>query len=287
MGYVDYFLIVWDFIRYARKNGILVGPGRGSGAGSIVAYTLNITGIDPLKYNLLFERFLNPERVSMPDLDIDFDYERRGEVIAYVADKYGADHVAQIITFGTMAARGVLRDVGRVMGMSYPEVDRIAKMVPFALDMTLERALKQNPELHAAYETEGRVRELIDTAQKLEGMPRHASTHAAGVLITPKPVSDYVPLQTNDEVITTQFPMNTLESLGLLKMDFLGLRTLNVIGDNTRSSVGRQGRYAAGGYPHGRSRRLRADRQRRHRWYLPVGRRRHAPVFTDHAAREF
>ena len=232
MGYVDYFLIVWDFIRYARKNGILVGPGRGSGAGSIVAYTLNITGIDPLKYNLLFERFLNPERVSMPDLDIDFDYERRGEVIAYVADKYGADHVAQIITFGTMAARGVLRDVGRVMGMSYPEVDRIAKMVPFALDMTLERALKQNPELHAAYETEERVRELIDTAQKLEGMPRHASTHAAGVLITPKPVSDYVPLQTNDAVITTQFPMTTLESLGLLKMDFLGLRTLNVIGDS-------------------------------------------------------
>ena len=168
----------------------------------------------------------------MPDLDTDFDYERRGEAIAYVAGKYGADHVAQIITFGTMAARGVLRDVGRVMGMSYPEVDRIAKMVPFALDMTLERALKQNPELHAAYETEERVRELIDTAQKLEGMPRHASTHAAGVLITPRPVSDYVPLQTNDEVITTQFPMTTLESLGLLKMDFLGLRTLNVIGDS-------------------------------------------------------
>ena len=232
MGYVDYFLITWDFIRYARDHGILVGPGRGSGAGSIVAYTLNITGIDPLKYNLLFERFLNPERVSMPDLDIDFDYERRGEVIAYVAEKYGADHVSQIITFGTMAARSVLRDVGRVLGMTYQEVDRVAKLVPFALDMTLELALKQNPDLRAAYETEEPVRELIDTAKKLEGMPRHASTHAAGVLITHHPVSDYVPLQTNDDVITTQFPMTTLESLGLLKMDFLGLRTLNVIGDS-------------------------------------------------------
>jgi len=234
MGYVDYFLIVWDFIKYARDNGILVGPGRGSGAGSIVAYTLGITSVDPLKYGLLFERFLNPERVSMPDLDIDFDYERRGEVIDYVARRYGHDHVAQIITFGTMAARAVIRDVGRVLGMGYQETDRVAKMVPFALDMTLDKALAINPQLKAAYDTDEMVRRLIDTAKKLEGMPRHASTHAAGVLITAKPVYEYVPLQTNDDVITTQFPMGTLEALGLLKMDFLGLRTLTVIGDTLR-----------------------------------------------------
>ena len=232
MGYVDYFLIVWDFIHYARENGILVGPGRGSGAGSIVAYTLDITAIDPLKYQLLFERFLNPERVSMPDLDIDFDYERRSEVIDYVARKYGPDHVAQIVTFGTMAARLALRDVGRVLGMSYGQTDAIAKMVPFELNMTLEKALTVNPELKNAYDGDAEVRRLIDTAKKLEGMPRHCSTHAAGVLITAKPVSDYVPLQTNDDVVTTQYPMGTLEQLGLLKMDFLGLRTLNVIGDS-------------------------------------------------------
>jgi len=234
MGYVDYFLIVWDFIKYARDNGILVGPGRGSGAGSIAAYSLGITSVDPLKYNLLFERFLNPERVSMPDFDIDFDYERRGEVIDYVARRYGQDHVAQIITFGTMAARAVIRDVGRVLGVSYQQTDQVAKMVPFALDMTLDKALGLNPQLKAAYEGDDLVRRLIDTAKKLEGMPRHASTHAAGVLITAKPVYEYVPLQTNDEVITTQFPMGTLEALGLLKMDFLGLRTLTVIGDSLK-----------------------------------------------------
>ncbi|MDL2205721.1 DNA polymerase III subunit alpha [Eubacteriales bacterium OttesenSCG-928-N13] len=232
MGFVDYFLIVWDFIKYAKDNGILVGPGRGSGAGSIVAYTLNITTVDPLKYNLLFERFLNPERISMPDLDIDFDYERRGEVIDYVAQKYGVDHVAQIITFGTMAAKAAVRDVGRVLDMSYQEVDEISKMIPNDLNMTLEKALKQNKQLLTRYEEDERTKRLIDTARKLEGMPRHASTHAAGVLITGKPVSDYVPLQTNDDVITTQFPMGILESLGLLKMDFLGLRTLTVIGDS-------------------------------------------------------
>ena len=232
MGYVDYFLIVWDFINYAKMNGILVGPGRGSGAGSIVAYTLDITAIDPLEYSLLFERFLNPERVSMPDLDIDFDYERRSEVIDYVQRKYGSDHVAQIITFGTMAARLVLRDVGRVMDLPYGLVDQVAKMVPFELNMTLKRALEVNPDLKNAYDGDENIQKLIDTGKKLEGMPRHASTHAAGVLITARPVSDYVPLQTNDQVITTQFPMGTLEALGLLKMDFLGLRTLNVVGDS-------------------------------------------------------
>ena len=232
MGYVDYFLIVWDYINYARQNGILVGPGRGSGAGSIVAYTLDITALDPLKYQLVFERFLNPERVSMPDLDIDFDYERRQEVIDYVARKYGQDHVSQIITFGTLAAKAVIKDVGRVMDLSYGRVDQIAKMIPGALDMTIDKAMVLNPELKSAYEGDEEIKNLIDTARKLEGMPRHASTHAAGVLITARPVSDYVPLQTNAEVVTTQFPMGTLESLGLLKMDFLGLRTLNVIGDS-------------------------------------------------------
>ena len=231
MGYVDYFLIVWDFIHYAKTHGVGVGPGRGSGAGSIVAYSLGITEIDPLKYNLLFERFLNPERISMPDIDCDFDYERRGQVIDYVRERYGADHVAQIITFGTMAARAVLRDVGRVLGMSYQQTDSIAKLVPFELNMTLEKALKVSGELRAAYEGDPEVHRMIDMARKLEGMPRNTSTHAAGVLITAKPVVDYLPLQMNDEVITTQFPMGDVEALGLLKMDFLGLRTLNVIMD--------------------------------------------------------
>ncbi len=231
MGYVDYFLITWDFIRYAKENGIMVGPGRGSGAGSIVAYTLGITMLDPLKYNLLFERFLNPERISMPDLDIDFCYERRQEVIDYVARKYGEDHVSQIITFGTMAARGVIRDVGRVLGMSYQDTDAIAKAVPMELGVTLEKALKDSPSLRIAYENRPEVQKLIDMALILEGMPRHASTHAAGVLITRDPVTTYVPLQRNDEVITTQYPMGTIERLGLLKMDFLGLRTLTVIQD--------------------------------------------------------
>ena len=237
MGYVDYFLIVWDFIHYARTHGVGVGPGRGSGAGSIVAYCLGITAIDPIQYNLLFERFLNPERVSMPDIDVDFDYERRGQVIDYVRRRYGQDHVAQIITFGTMAARAVIRDVGRVMDMSYQETDRIAKLVPFELGMTLERALSLSTELRRIYEGDERVREVIDTAKKLEGMPRNASTHAAGVLITSEPVVNYVPLQTNDDVVTTQFPMGTLEALGLLKMDFLGLRTLNVIMDSIALAV--------------------------------------------------
>ncbi len=237
MGYVDYFLIVWDFIHYARTHGVGVGPGRGSGAGSIVAYCLGITAIDPIQYNLLFERFLNPERVSMPDIDVDFDYERRGQVIDYVRRRYGQDHVAQIITFGTMAARAVIRDVGRVMDMSYQETDRLAKLVPFELGMTLERALSLSTELRRIYEGDERVREVIDTAKKLEGMPRNASTHAAGVLITSEPVVNYVPLQTNDDVVTTQFPMGTLEALGLLKMDFLGLRTLNVIMDSIALAV--------------------------------------------------
>lgn len=231
MGYVDYFLIVWDFINYARSQGIVVGPGRGSGAGSIVAYCLHITQLDPLKYNLLFERFLNPERVSMPDIDVDFCYERRQEVIDYVARKYGADHVSQIITFGTMSARAVVRDVGRVLGYPYQEVDAVSKSIPFELNMTLERALTISPELKKNYAENERVRRLIDMSRSLEGMPRHASTHAAGVLITDKPVTEYVPLQRNDEVITTQFPMGTIERLGLLKMDFLGLRTLTVIRD--------------------------------------------------------
>ncbi len=231
MGYVDYFLIVWDFINYAKQNGIMVGPGRGSGAGSIVAYSLGITMLDPLKYQLLFERFLNPERVSMPDIDVDFCYERRQEVIDYVARKYGADHVSQIITFGTMAAKGVVRDVGRVLGMSYAETDAVAKAIPFDLGMTLEKALKLSPMLHTMYEEQEKVRQLIDTAMTLEGMPRHASTHAAGVLITGRPVVEFVPLQRNDDVITTQYPMGTIEQLGLLKMDFLGLRTLTVIRD--------------------------------------------------------
>ena len=231
MGFVDYFLIVWDFIKYAKEHGIPVGPGRGSGAGSIVAYTLNITMLDPLKYDLLFERFLNPERVTMPDIDVDFCYEKRQRVIDYVASKYGEDHVSQIITFGTMAARGVIRDVGRVLGLPYGDVDRMAKMVPSALDMTLEKALDMSADLKALTASDPKMAQLMQIARQLEGLPRHASTHAAGVLITSRPVSDYVPLQTNDSVITTQFPMGTLEALGLLKIDFLGLRTLTVIND--------------------------------------------------------
>lgn len=219
MGYVDYFLIVWDFIRYARSRNIPVGPGRGSGAGSIVAYTLHITGLDPLQYNLLFERFLNPERLSMPDLDIDFCYERRQEVIDYVTAKYGADRVAQIITFGTMAARGVLRDVGRVLGVSLQKVDRIAKMIPMQLGITLDGAFKLNPDLEQEYQNDDESKRLFDMARLLEGMPRNASTHAAGVLISAKPVVEVVPVQKNDDIVTTQFTMTTLERLGLLKMD--------------------------------------------------------------------
>ncbi len=231
MGYVDYFLIVWDFIKYAKDHGIMVGPGRGSAAGSLVAYCLEITNVDPLKYNLLFERFLNPERISMPDIDIDFCFERRQEVIDYVIRKYGSDRVAQIITFGTMAARAAIRDVGRALDIPYNEVDTIAKLIPFQLDMTIDKALELNPELKSRYEEDSRIKELIDTARLLEGMPRHASTHAAGVVISKERIVEYVPLQRNEDSITTQFTMGILEELGLLKMDFLGLRTLTVIRD--------------------------------------------------------
>ncbi len=231
MGYIDYFLIVWDFIKYAKDKGIPVGPGRGSAAGSLVAYSLDITDIDPIKYKLLFERFLNPERISMPDIDIDFCYERRHEVIDYVVGKYGTDRVTQIITFGTMAAKAAIRDVGRVMQMPYGQVDKISKMVPNQLGITLEKALKINSELNALYKQDEQVGQLIDLALKLEGLPRHASTHAAGVVISRLPVVEYVPLQKNDESITTQYQMGELEDLGLLKMDFLGLRTLTVIKD--------------------------------------------------------
>lgn len=231
MGYVDYFLIVADFIAYAKSKDIPVGPGRGSGAGSIAAYCMGITGIDPMRYNLIFERFLNPERVSMPDIDVDFCYERREEVIDYVIQKYGKDHVAQIVTFGTMAARGAVRDVGRVLGLPYNTVDSVSKQIPRELGITIEAALKKNAELKKLYDEDEKIRELIDTAKSVEGMPRHASTHAAGVVITDKPVSEYVPLARNDASVVTQFTMTTIEELGLLKMDFLGLRTLTVISD--------------------------------------------------------
>ena len=234
MGYVDYFLIVHDFIRYAKSKGIPVGPGRGSGAGSIAAYCIGITGIDPMKYNLLFERFLNPERVSMPDFDVDFCYERRGEVIDYVIEKYGADHVAQIVTFGTLAARAAIRDVGRAMGIPYNVVDNVSKQVPRELNITIQKALKKSPEFRALYESSDEIKNLIDTSMKVEGMPRHTSTHAAGVVITRDPVASYVPLALNDNSPVTQYTMTTLEELGLLKMDFLGLRTLTVINDAVR-----------------------------------------------------
>lgn len=234
MGYVDYFLIVWDFINYAKTNGISVGPGRGSGAGSIIAYALKITDIDPIKYNLLFERFLNPERISMPDIDVDFDYERRGEVIDYVGMKYGKDHVSQIITFGTMSARMVIRDVARALDVPYQEADRLAKMIPNELHITIKQALEQNRELGNLYEEDKDIRNLLDIAMGLEGLPRQASTHACGIVITKDPVIDYVPLYVNEGTISTQFIMTTLEELGLLKMDFLGLRTLTVISDTIK-----------------------------------------------------
>ncbi len=231
MGFVDYFLIVQDYVAYAKSMGIPVGPGRGSGAGSLVAYCIGITGIDPIKYNLLFERFLNPERVSMPDFDVDFCYVRRGELIDYVINKYGKDHVAQIVTFGTMAARAAIRDVGRVMDVPYATCDKVAKLIPNELNMTLDRAMKTSPDLKTLYESDSVTKNLIDMARKIEGMPRHASTHAAGVVISDKPVSAYVPLALNDEAVVTQFNMTELEELGLLKMDFLGLRNLTVIND--------------------------------------------------------
>ncbi|MBQ6890750.1 MAG: DNA polymerase III subunit alpha [Oscillospiraceae bacterium] len=231
MGYTNYYLIVWDFIRYAKEQGIPVGPGRGSGAASIAAYCMHITEVDPMKYALIFERFLNPERVSMPDFDTDFCQERRGEVIDYVTAKYGADHVAQIATFGTMAARGAIRDVGRVMNFTYAETDQVAKLVPTTLHITLKEALEVSPQLKEKYDNEERVKLLIDTAMSLEGMPRNTSTHAAGVVITADPVDTYVPLSRNDDTVVTQYTMTTIEELGLLKMDFLGLRNLTVIKD--------------------------------------------------------
>ena len=231
MGYVDYFLIVWDYINYAKTHNIPVGPGRGSGAGSIVAYSIGITDIDPIKYNLIFERFLNPERISMPDFDVDFCYEKRDKVIEYVCDKYGKENVSQIITFGTMSARMVIRDVGRALDVPYAETDKLAKMIPNELHITIKKALEQNRELKELYENDATVKKLIEIAMALEGMPRQASTHACGIVITKEPVVNYVPLYMRDNTISTQYIMTTLEELGLLKMDFLGLRTLTVIQD--------------------------------------------------------
>lgn len=231
MGYVEYFLIVWDFIDFAKRNGIMVGPGRGSAAGSLVAYTLRITDLDPIRYSLIFERFLNPERVSMPDIDIDFCIERRVEVIDYVIKKYGKENVSQIITFGTMKAKAAVRDVGRALNLSYAEADRVAKAIPFDLKMTIDKALSMNPELKAMYESDARIAKVIDMSRAIEGMPRHASTHAAGVVISKLPLDEYVPLYMSDKGVATQFNMTTIEELGLLKMDFLGLRNLTVIRD--------------------------------------------------------
>ncbi len=235
MGYVDYYLIVQDYVNYAKSKGIPVGPGRGSGAGSIAAYCIGITGIDPIKYDLLFERFLNPERVSMPDFDIDFCYERRGEVIEYVKNKYGEDHVAQIVAFGTMAAKGAVRDVGRAMDLPYSLCDKVAKLIPASLGMTISKALSESDELMQMYKSDSTITELLDMAQKVEGMPRNTTTHAAGVVISDKKVSEYVPLAKNDDAIVTQYPMTTLDELGLLKMDFLGLRNLTVIDDTVKA----------------------------------------------------
>lgn len=239
MGYVNYYLIVWDFVRYARSVGIPVGPGRGSGVGSLAAYCIGITNVDPIRYGLIFERFLNPERVSMPDFDIDFSDERRDEIIEYVLEKYGKDHVAQIVTFGTMAARGALRDVGRAMGIPYGKVDQVAKLVPMELNITLDEALKRSQGFREKYQQDSQVKSLVDMARKVEGMPRHASTHAAGVVITDRPVMEYVPLAKNDDVVVTQFTMTAIEELGLLKMDFLGLRNLSVI-DNAQKMIRRR-----------------------------------------------
>src|ERR1035438_3126817 len=235
MRYEGYFLIVWDFIHYAKMQGVPVGPGRGSAAGSLVSYALRITDVDPLQYNLLFERFLNPERVSMPDIDIDFCMRRRGELIEYVTQKYGRENVAQIITFGTMAAKAAVKDVGRAMDIPYAEVDRIAKLIPTTLGITLEDALKHAPLLKSAIDSDDKLKDLMRVALRLEGLSRHASTHAAGVVISPQPLTDLVPVyKTNRNEITTQYDMNGLERIGLLKMDFLGLTTLTVLHDAVR-----------------------------------------------------
>ncbi len=235
MRYAGYFLIVWDFMRYARAQGIPVGPGRGSAAGSLVSYALQITDVDPLQYDLLFERFLNPERVSMPDIDIDFCMRRRGEVIDYVTQKYGRDNVAQIITFGTMAAKAALKDVGRAMDLPYGDVDRIAKLVPNQINIELEEALKQSAQLRSAIDSDERFKDMLEIAKRLEGLARHASTHAAGVVISPQPLTELLPVyKTNRDEITTQYDMKGLERLGLLKMDFLGLTTLTVLSDTVK-----------------------------------------------------
>ena len=272
MGYVDYFLIVWDFINYARTHGIPVGPGRGSAAGSLVSYTTGITNIDPIRYNLLFERFLNPERVTMPDIDIDFCYERRSEVIDYVIEKYGKDCVTQIVTFGTLAARGVIRDVGRVMDLPYNFCDTIAKNIPNELNITIDKALIMNPELRSMYESDETVKRLIDMAKRLEGLPRHTSMHAAGVVISQKAMDEYVPLsRSSDGTITTQFVMTTIEELGLLKMDFLGLRTLTVISDAVKLVEKNHGiKIDVDNIDYNDKKSIRLDRNRKMRRCIPV-----------------
>lgn len=240
MGYVDYFLIVWDFVRYARENDIAVGPGRGSAAGSIVSYALDITQIDPLKYKLIFERFLNPERVSMPDIDIDFDYVLRDKVVEYVNELYGRDHVSQIVTFGRMQARNAVRDVGRVLDISYAKVDKIAKLIPQAIGMTIDKAFDSSSKFKEIYESDVEAKRLIDTARKVEGLPRHTSIHAAGVVISKEILTDIIPLALSNDLVVTQYDMTEIEELGLLKMDFLGLRNLTVI-KNTIKDVKRIG----------------------------------------------
>ena len=272
MRYQGYFLIVWDFIRYARAQGIPVGPGRGSAAGSLVSYALRITDVDPLEYDLLFERFLNPERVSMPDIDIDFCMRRRGEVIEYVTGKYGRANVAQIITFGTMAAKAAIKDVGRAMDLPYGDVDSLAKLVPNQINITLEDALKQSAQLRGALEGDQRFRDLMEVAKRLEGMARHASTHAAGVVISPVPLTDLLPVyKTNRDEITTQYDMKGLERLGLLKMDFLGLTTLTVLSDTVQAGGGESRRAVEPRYAAARRRRhLPAFCARRYHRDLPI-----------------
>jgi len=287
MGFVEYFLIVWDFIKYARDNGIPVGPGRGSAAGSIVAYTLRITDIDPIRYNLIFERFLNPERVSMPDIDIDFSDERRGEVIEYVIRKYGEEKVAQIITFGTMKAKNVIRDVGRALDMPLDRVDRIAKLVPNDLGITLETALKDEPRLREMIAGDSEVKRLFEFTKILEGKSRHAGTHAAGVVITREATDEYVPLFNSKTGVSTQFTMTTIEKLGLLKMDFLGLRNLSVIDDAIKmieTGPWRQNRLHQHG--DGRPRGLPPDHRRQHRRRLPARKPRHARFHEENAPQD-
>ena len=272
MHYEGYFLIVWDFIHYARAQEVPVGPGRGSAAGSLVSYALRITDVDPLQYNLLFERFLNPERVSMPDIDIDFCMRRRGELIEYVTHKYGRENVSQIITFGTMAAKAAVKDVGRAMDIPYGEVDRLAKLIPTTLGIELETALKESPQLKAAVDSDEKLKDLMKVALRLEGLARHASTHAAGVVISPQPLTELVPVyKTNRDEITTQYDMNALERIGLLKMDFLGLTTLTVLHDAVKM-------VAAESRRQNRSRQSPARRRSHLQTLLPRRYHRHLPV---------